>query len=609
MEVTTSVLLGTTVVFIFLSILLAIIIRKLNKKIQMNEYQCKKNTDEITARLSESDAYNYRVRNEWVNAFATNIMTMNTTQGILVIEAGKMSYCNQAAVDLLGCNQDAVGYRYNNAEEFQEIERISETFNKNEYGMLVSETDADDRYVDIYLYKEGIVKVVFISDATERVKEEQEQIYLENHDKETRLYNRKGFENTVNERLEMLQNVEQTEYNGILATFTMEDYHSIEGAEEAFVIDTYFHRVGKVLSDLEDEVHFTGGRVRKDMIQCVIWGKTKGECIRYLGEIFEKLGKIEIVYEGKKLGFIYTGAFCEIEYKSYEELQEQVLFTYYMGRKHASGKIYEFDKICYEKQGYLRNGKSILEKYLANKKVTYSLESVVDIKTAKIMAYEVIPEINHNLGIQNYQQLLNIAHEYGKLHELEYKMFYGKMRYYIRLLNNGSIPYGTKVIIRSIQGTALTPIEYETFYEKFYEYMKHLVVIIDDEQGSEFQMLKKTVIQQWGCIEVNNIFPRIMGDDALGNILYIPERYVHSKETSKVELVKRMIAEAHGNKSSVLIEGVDTKELAQQAIEMEADYIRGAYTNPTSKQTLDIAERVIVEIGQMNRNKRMKGKR
>jgi hypothetical protein len=50
------------------------------------------------------------------------------------------------------------------------------------------------------------------------------------------------------------------------------------------------------------------------------------------------------------------------------------------------------------------------------------------------------------------------------------------MKAYVEQVEKGSIPYNTKVFINSVGGVVLSDNELNEFYERFYDYVKNLVM-------------------------------------------------------------------------------------------------------------------------------------
>ncbi|NCB75153.1 MAG: EAL domain-containing protein [Clostridia bacterium] len=289
------------------------------------------------------------------------------------------------------------------------------------------------------------------------------------------------------------------------------------------------------------------------------------------------------------------------------ELLTYANFAAYIGQKTAAERLMEYDRERYQKDGYLINSRESFQRLIENKLVKYAFQPIVDIATAKIYGYEMLirPQIPE---LSNPEDVLNLARIQSKLYIIESITWFEGMRTFTEQVERGLIPYNVKVFINSIGGTMLSGEERMQFYEKFYDYMKNLVIEITeaDQNDDDIIGMKRDMARQWNAqIAVDDYGS---GYNSELSLLYFQPDIVKVDMTivqgvdhdeDRLNILKNLIQYAHQRDIRVVAEGVQTKEEMQTVVACGVDYVQGYYLAKPDYLPRDITAKQKQEIGRM----------
>jgi EAL domain-containing protein (putative c-di-GMP-specific phosphodiesterase class I) len=244
---------------------------------------------------------------------------------------------------------------------------------------------------------------------------------------------------------------------------------------------------------------------------------------------------------------------------------------------------------------------------LDNRLVRYAFQVIVDVNTAKVYGYEMLmrptmPEL------ANPTDVLNLAKIHSKLHVIENITWFAAMKAYVEQVEKGSIPYNTKVFINSVGGVVLSDNELNEFYERFYDYVKNLVIeITETEQNDELSSKKKGNRRRLkAMLALDDYGTGYNGGFALllfqPNIIKVDINIVHGvdRDSDRLNLLKNIIQYARQRNIRVFAEGVGSRDELKTVIEWGVDVVQGHYLATPVLTPKGIPAKLIKEIESLN---------
>jgi EAL domain-containing protein (putative c-di-GMP-specific phosphodiesterase class I) len=209
--------------------------------------------------------------------------------------------------------------------------------------------------------------------------------------------------------------------------------------------------------------------------------------------------------------------------------------------------------------------------------------------------------------LKNPLDVLNLARLHSKLHEIENITWFEGMKAYAEQVENGLIPYNTKVFINSIGGVVLSDDELNEFNEKYYDYLKNMVIeITESEQDDDESIRKKRwLAERWkALIAIDDYGSGYNGEVSLlyfqPNIIKIDINIIQGvdHDTDRLNLLKNIIQYAKQKNIRILAEGVNTSEELKTVIECGVDLVQGFYLATPVFIPRDISAKLRREIGE-----------
>lgn len=233
----------------------------------------------------------------------------------------------------------------------------------------------------------------------------------------------------------------------------------------------------------------------------------------------------------------------------------------------------------------------------------YFFQPIVDAKTGEIYAYEALMRTDSGINMSPLQ-VLEIAEEYSRLHDIEKATMFNIMERYAK--ENDKFR-GRKVFINTIPGYFLNSEDCQVLREKYEQYFDNFVFELTEQNtvaDNELEAIRRLCGKNSGSqIAVDDYGT---GHSNIVNLLrYSPQvvkidRFLISNinnDTNKQMFVKSTIDFARLNNIMVLAEGVETSEELKTVIEFGVDLIQGYYTaRPAEEPLADLPESVKNEI-------------
>ncbi len=474
-------------------------------------------------------------------------------------------------------------------------------------GERIVEVDKDGilSLVEIKSFVKGEILLATVRDVTKNIEEEQKSIFAERHDVLTGYYRHEVFLDVLRDLLNGGEDLGAA----CLVLFEVESLSVISDKYGQPYADAYVKSFAKLTSRI-----FRAGclfsRYSSDSFYAFIYGYENEDSLkRSLDNLFDEAEKTAVRLESGTaslpLKFCAGLAWYPRDSADYAELLTYAKFTAYFRQKAPVKRFYEFNLERYLKEGYLLNSRESFLQFIERKLVRYAFQAIVDVSTAKVYGYEMLMRPQEP-GLKKPTDVLNLARLYSKLHIIESMTWFEAMKAYMEQVENGLIPYNTKVFINSIGGVSLTEAEMETFHEKYYDYVKNLVIEITETERDDDESIriKRQAADKWkamiaiddygsgynGAVSLLNFQPHILKVD-----ISIIKGVDHDGE--RLSLLKNIIQYAKQRNIRVLAEGVDTGEELKTVIDCGVDLVQGFYLSAPGFVPRDISSKLRHEIG------------
>lgn len=585
--------------------LLASAVLYLYLQMQKNKARYIKENASLSDALQKNKADKELEWKQMIQAVAECVNSGDTPSGFIFINNDdKSCYCSEMAAELLNWPAWMSGFGDNSNEIISRLDDLTTT-GEGIQNIAVDKNN-NTSLIEINKLRKHNILLTTVRDITQIIEAEHRYIFETQHDVLTGYYKHSVF-------LEKLQGLLSSGENLKTACMVLFELESLDLINEKYghrYIDEYIRKFKRLTESIFTE-NCLFSRYANGMFYAFIYGYEDENTLRKtLERLHGETEKITVRLEDDSsilplkvtAGLAWYGKDSD----DLSELLSYVNFTAHMRQRSAPKRFMEFNRERYLKEGYLLNSREVFLRLLENRYVKYAFQAIVDIATAKIYGYEMLmrpqePELKNPLDV------LNLARLHSKLHAVESITWFEGMKTYAEQVVNGLIPYNTKVFINSIGGVVLSDDELDIFYEKYYDYLKNLVIeITESEQDDDESIRKKRQLaERWkALIAIDDYGSGYNGEISLlnfqPNIVKVDINIIQGvdHDADRLNLLKNLIQYARQRNIRILAEGVNTSEELKTVIECGVDLVQGFYLAAPTFIPRDISAKLRREIGE-----------
>lgn len=265
-------------------------------------------------------------------------------------------------------------------------------------------------------------------------------------------------------------------------------------------------------------------------------------------------------------------------------LKKYADFAMYQAKKHDKGTIQEFRLDVYQHEIHVEKMRREFYEFLQNEKVAYHFQPIVSAVTGKTEAYEALMRVSMTT-IRNPDQVLQIAREESRLHDIERMTFFKSASTFQELISEGKLEKDASVFINSISSQYLTDEESLEFARRFAAIRNQIVVEITEEENLDLEILeqKRRSPGFSGVFALDDYGSGYSNDTALLNVsphyIKLDRILIQNIDTdvSKQQLVSYTISYAHTHNIRIIAEGVETAGELLKLLELGADLFQGYF--------------------------------
>jgi diguanylate cyclase (GGDEF)-like protein len=584
----------------------AVLLIRINKRYKKETAALKaalEKANSETDRIKTLREYEYKQLVEAVSACAEG--GENPSGVILIKKDGERSYLNKYVTELLDWPSRLIGFNTKYDEILSLIRAITPDLGSGTQRIALNK-GSSTVWVELSKHWQGDMLLARAQNITASIEAEERDRYALNYDILTGFYKHEAF---IQKLKELFSNQENL---GIacMVLFEMESLKIINDNYGLRYVDEYISSFAKRLKSLYPQ-NSIFSRYSSGEFYGFIYGYQDEDKLRHSIKMLISEFSKTVVRKGeydRELSVKISAGLSWYPKDSTDpnELLNYSNFTVYVKTGSAEDRIEEFSKQRYLKEGYLLNSREVFLHMLENRLVRYAFQVIVDVNTAKVYGYEMLmrptmPEL------ANPTDVLNLAKIHSKLHVIENITWFEAMKAYVEQVEKGTIPYNTKVFINSVGGVVLSNNELNEFYERFYDYVKNLVIeITETEQNDELSSKKKRQIaDDWkAMLALDDYGTGYNGEVALllfqPNIIKVDINIVHGvdRDSDRLNLLKNIIQYARQRNIRVLAEGVGSRDELKTVIECGVDFVQGHYLATPVLTPKGIPAKLIKEIGE-----------
>lgn len=476
---------------------------------------------------------------------------------------------------------------------------------KNEHG--------EESWVQLFnREEEGLILGAFM-DITRDMKARQKMLYERDYDILTNLYNRRAFDQNVQELFE-------PENRSCLkvASLLMFDLDNLKYVNDSYGHDSgdqYIRAFADSLSCFRDYPHVVIGRRSGDEFNVFLYGYEDRMTIQKIVETcWSKMSEIHVTLkqENMTLRVRASGGMAWYPYDSenYTELLRMADFAMYHIKHTVKGKIREFDRDYYNEKSVLIQGQDALNRFIENRMVRYVFQPIVSAVTGEVFGYEMLmrPLIE---PMSNLSILFQLAKSQSKLYQIEQLTWFESLKAFEAEVKAGNIGPDEHAFINSIGNQILTDEDLDYLESRYRDILPRVITEITESEEFSLDIVskKKTIVHRWNAkMAIDDFGTGFNSENVLislaPDIVKVDISIIHNidVDVDRQALLKNLISYAKARNIKVLAEGVETAGELKTVITFGVDYIQGFYIAEGNYTVRAIPESVVNEIRSLHQS-------
>ena len=321
---------------------------------------------------------------------------------------------------------------------------------------------------------------------------------------------------------------------------------------------------------------------------------------------------VSILPNGKQLHISISGGIAWYPTDGHDllTLKKYADFAMYQVKHSHKGRMCDFDIGSYHQEAYAAQTQQDFALLLQEELVSYHFQPIYSARSGRVAAYEALMRVDLPT-LHSPAQVMQLAHETGRLYEIERITVFHSSEIFQRLQAQGLLQSDALLFINSIANVSLTVEDVEEYAQRYPELLKRLVVEITEQEDLDR-----------ACLERKRNIPGFSGSFALddygsgysnGNsLLTIAPKYVKvdiaiirgiDTDADKQQFLMTLIDYAHPRGVQVLAEGVETLSELRKVLEMGVDLLQGYCLAPPAAEPGAIDEKAAEVIAEVERQK------
>lgn len=295
---------------------------------------------------------------------------------------------------------------------------------------------------------------------------------------------------------------------------------------------------------------------------------------------------VSILPNGKQLHISISGGIAWYPTDGHDllTLKKYADFAMYQVKHSHKGRKCDFDIGSYHQEAYAAQTQQDFELLLQEELVSYHFQPIYSARSGRVAAYEALMRVDLPT-LHSPAQVMQLAHETGRLYEIERITVFHSSEIFQRLQAQGLLQSDALLFINSIANVSLTVEDVEEYAQRYPELLKRLVVEITEREDLDR-----------ACLERKRNVPGFSGSFALDdygsgysnelNLLELSPRYIKidisivrgiDTDHDKQQIVSNIVAYAHARSMQLIAEGIETEAQLRTVIGLGVDLLQGYY--------------------------------
>lgn len=295
---------------------------------------------------------------------------------------------------------------------------------------------------------------------------------------------------------------------------------------------------------------------------------------------------VSILPNGKQLHISISGGIAWYPTDGHDllTLKKYADFAMYQVKHSHKGRMCDFDIGSYHQEAYAAQTQQDFELLLREELVSYHFQPIYSARSGRVAAYEALMRVDLPT-LHSPAQVMQLAHETGRLYEIERITVFHSSEIFQRLQAQGLLQSDALLFINSIANVSLTVEDVEEYAQRYPELLKRLVVEITEQEDLDR-----------ACLERKRNIPGFSGSFALDdygsgysnelNLLELSPRYIKidisivrgiDTDRDKQQIVSNIVAYAHARSMQLIAEGIETEAQLRTVIGLGVDLLQGYY--------------------------------
>ena len=317
---------------------------------------------------------------------------------------------------------------------------------------------------------------------------------------------------------------------------------------------------------------------------------------------------VSILPNGKQLHISISGGIAWYPTDGHDllTLKKYADFAMYQVKHSHKGRMCDFDIGSYHQEAYAAQTQQDFERLLQEELVSYHFQPICSARSGRVAAYEALMRVDLPT-LHSPAQVMQLAHETGRLYEIERITVFHSSEIFQRLQAQGLLQSDALLFINSIANVSLTVEDVEEYAQRYPELLKRLVVEITEQEDLDR-----------ACLERKRNVPGFSGSFALDdygsgysnelNLLELSPRYIKidisivrgiDTDRDKQQIVSNIVAYAHARSMQLIAEGIETEAQLRTVIGLGVDLLQGYYLSRPAAVPAPIAPAAQAVIDQL----------
>ena len=434
-----------------------------------------------------------------------------------------------------------------------------------------------------HIMGESASEVGLAEDMTTTVLEQQRIEHERDHDTLTGLYRRRAFDRACEALFQ------QPEKLGCAALLMM-DLDNLKQINDTYGHDwgdQYIRQTGQCFA-ANTPASTICSRLSGDEFLIFFYGYQDQNQLRTQLELLSAAlqRSVSILPNGKQLHISISGGIAWYPTDGHDllTLKKYADFAMYQVKHSHKGRMCDFDIGSYHQEAYAAQTQQDFELLLREELVSYHFQPIYSARSGRVAAYEALMRVDLPT-LHSPAQVMQLAHETGRLYEIERITVFHSSEIFQRLQAQGLLQSDALLFINSIANVSLTVEDVEEYAQRYPELLKRLVVEITEQEDLDR-----------ACLERKRNIPGFSGSFALDdygsgysnelNLLELSPRYIKidisivrgiDTDRDKQQIVSNIVAYAHARSMQLIAEGIETEAQLRTVIGLGVDLLQGYY--------------------------------